>query len=77
MDGSITSARALERVQGAPPIAEIPLIETAEDHKHVRKIRIGALLVAPALLAVLLLLVHFLVIPLDVLWYVLLRKFGI
>ena len=77
MDGSITSARALERVQGAPPIAEIPLIETAEDHKHVRKIRIGALLIAPAVLAVLLLLVHFLVIPLDVLWYVLLRKFGI
>ncbi|MFZ1624522.1 MAG: hypothetical protein WAU48_07015 [Gammaproteobacteria bacterium] len=77
MDGSITSARALERVQGAPPIAEIPLIETAEDHKHVRKIRIGALLIAPAVLAVLLLLVHFLIIPLDVLWYVLLRKFGI
>ena len=77
MDGSITSARALERVQGAPPIAEIPLIETAEDHKHVRKIRIGALLIAPAVLAILLLLVHFLVIPLDVLWYVLLRKFGI
>lgn len=77
MDGSITSARALERVQGAPPIAEIPLIETAEDHQHVRKVRIGALLVAPAVLVVLLLLVHFLVIKLDVLWYVLLRKFGI
>jgi uncharacterized protein involved in exopolysaccharide biosynthesis len=77
MDGSITSARALERVQGAPPIAEIPLIETAEDHKHVRKVRIGALLVAPAVLFVLLMLVHFFFIKLDVLWYVLLRKFGI
>lgn len=77
IDGSITSARALERVQGAPPIAEIPLIETAEDHKHVRKVRIGALLVAPVVLVILLLLVNFLVIKLDVLWYVLLRKFGI
>ncbi|MBL8198239.1 MAG: hypothetical protein JNJ67_04830 [Chromatiales bacterium] len=77
IDGSITSARALERVQGAPPIAEIPLIETAEDHKHVRKIRIGALLVAPMVAVVLLLLVHFFFIKLDVLWYVLLRKFGI
>ena len=77
MDGSITSARALERVQGAPPIAEIPLIETAEDHKHVRKVRIGALLVAPIALVILLLLVNFLFIKLDVLWYVLLRKFGI
>jgi uncharacterized protein involved in exopolysaccharide biosynthesis len=77
MDGSITSARALERVQGAPPIAEIPLIETAEDHKHVRKVRIGALLVAPIVLVVLLALVHFFFIKLDVLWYVLLRKFGI
>ncbi|MBM4221165.1 MAG: hypothetical protein FJ170_04370 [Gammaproteobacteria bacterium] len=77
MDGSITSARALERVQGAPPIAEIPMIETAEDHKHVRKVRIGALLVAPIVLLVLLSLVHFFFIKLDVLWYVLLRKFGI
>ena len=77
IDGSITSARALERVQGAPPIAEIPLIETAEDHKHVRKIRIGALLIAPAVLVVLMLLVHFFFIKLDVLWYVLLRKFGV
>lgn len=77
MDGSITSARALERVQGAPPIAEIPLIETAEDHKHVRKIRIGALLIAPIVAVVLLSLVHFFFIKLDVLWYVLLRKFGI
>jgi uncharacterized protein involved in exopolysaccharide biosynthesis len=77
IDGSITSARALERVQGAPPIAEIPLIETAEDHKHVRKVRIGALLIAPAVLVVLMLLVHFFFIKLDVLWYVLLRKFGI
>jgi uncharacterized protein involved in exopolysaccharide biosynthesis len=77
MDGSITSARALERVQGAPPIAEIPLIETAEDHKHVRKIRIGALLIAPIMAVVLLSLVHFFFIKLDVLWYVLLRKFGI
>jgi uncharacterized protein involved in exopolysaccharide biosynthesis len=77
MDGSITSARALERVQGAPPIAEIPLIETAEDHKHVRKVRIGVLLVAPIVLVVLLALVHFFFIKLDVLWYVLLRKFGI
>ncbi|MCL4780235.1 MAG: hypothetical protein KJ049_08580 [Gammaproteobacteria bacterium] len=77
IDGSITSARALERVQGAPPIAEIPLIETAEDHKHVRKVRIGALLVAPIVLVVLLALVHFFFIKLDVLWYVLLRKFGI
>lgn len=76
MDQAINSARAVERVQGAPPIAEIPLIETAEDRKHERNTRVGVLLIAPIVLAIILALIHFLWIPLDVLWYVGLRKLG-
>jgi succinoglycan biosynthesis transport protein ExoP len=76
MDESINSARAVERVQGTPPIAEIPRIETAEDKQHDVRVKIGILLVAPVIVAVLLLLVHFLLIPLDVLWYVALRRLG-
>lgn len=76
MDAAINSARAVEAVQGAPPIAEIPCIDTAEDRVHTRNVRIGALLVAPAALAVILILIHFLWIPIDVLWYVALRKLG-
>ena len=63
-------------MQGAPPIAEIPLIETAEDRKHDRNVRVGALLIAPVIVAVVLCARALPVDPLDVLWYVGLRKFG-
>ena len=76
MDEAIHSARAIERVQGAPPIAEIPLIETAQDRKTERNVRVGALLITPVVVAVILALIHFFWIHLDVLWYVGLRKLG-
>lgn len=76
MDQAINSPRAVERVQGAPPIAEIPLIATTEDRKRDRNVKVGALLVAPVILAIVLALIHFLWIPLDVLWYVGLRRLG-
>ncbi|MBL8225051.1 MAG: hypothetical protein JNM50_06955 [Chromatiales bacterium] len=76
MDQSVTSARVVERVQGAPPIAEIPFIETEEDRVHDTRVRTTALFIAPGLLLIAGVLVHFLVIPLDVAWYVILRKLG-
>jgi uncharacterized protein involved in exopolysaccharide biosynthesis len=76
MDQAINSPRAVERVQGAPPIAEIPLIETAQDRQHERNVRLWVLLIAPLAVAVILALIHFFWISLDVLWYVGLRRFG-
>jgi len=76
MDEAIHSARAVERVQGAPPIAEIPLIETAQDRKTERNVRLGVLLIAPVAIAAVLALIHFFWIPLDILWYVGLRRLG-
>jgi len=76
MDEAIHSPRAIERVQGAPPIAEIPLIENAEDRKKERNTKLGVLLIAPIAIAIVLALIHFLWIPLDVLWYVGLRRLG-
>jgi hypothetical protein len=66
----------VERVQGAPPIAEIPVIETDEDRRHDSRIKLTALVIAPVVVAILLALVHFFWIPLDVLWYVGLRRLG-
>jgi uncharacterized protein involved in exopolysaccharide biosynthesis len=76
MDEAVQSARAVERVQGAPPIAEIPLIETAQDRKSERNTRVGVLLIAPIVIAIILALIHFFWINLDVLWYVGLRRMG-
>lgn len=77
MDSSINSARAVERVQGFPPIAEIPVIETATDRSHRRKIQVASLVVVPVAIAIVALGVHLFVAPLDVLWYVVLRRLGI
>jgi len=76
MDSSINSARAVERVQGTPPIAEIPLIRNRVDVTHRRNLRLGMLVVVPLVGIVLAALVHFFVINLDVLWYVALRRLG-
>ena len=76
MDGSINSARAVERVQGSPPLAEIPLIQNTTDVVQKRKLRISVLVIAPLLLVALALAVHFFVANLDVLWYVVIRRMG-
>lgn len=77
LDKSINGARALERIQGMPPIAEIPVIETAADHSHAVRVKVLALIIVPAIIVVAAAAVHFAVIPLDVLWYVALRRFGL
>ena len=76
MDEAVHGAGAIQRAQGAPPIAEIPLIETVEDRQRDRNVRVGALIITPVAIVVVLALVHFFWIHLDVLWYVGLRRIG-
>ncbi|MCC7258123.1 MAG: hypothetical protein IT486_07095 [Gammaproteobacteria bacterium] len=76
LDGSINSARGIERVQGSPPLAEIPLIQNSLDRTHKRNVRLSLLVIAPVVLAILAVLVHFFLVNLDVLWYVALRRLG-
>ncbi len=76
MDAAINSPRAVESVQGAPPIAEIPVIETAEDKRHERQTRLTGLVIVPVAGVVVLAIIHFFIINIDVAWYVLLRKLG-
>jgi hypothetical protein len=76
MDSSINSGRAIERVQGSPPLAEIPLIQNTMDVSRKRKLRLSVLVVAPVVLAIGAVAVHFFLINLDVLWYVALRRLG-
>jgi succinoglycan biosynthesis transport protein ExoP len=77
LDKSINGARALERVQGMPPIAEIPVIETAADHSQAVRVKVLALVIVPAVILIAAVAVHYTVAPLDVLWYVALRRFGL
>lgn len=62
---------------GSAPLAVIPTVETANE---IRRQRIARFFVFAGLFAgvyVVMLLVHSLVMPLDVLWYVGLRKLGL
>jgi polysaccharide biosynthesis transport protein len=77
LDASVRSAHDVRSLLNVPPLAVIPVIRTiAERQKRSRKVLygwIGAIVGAVALLAV----IHVAVLPLDVLWFGLLRRFGI
>lgn len=79
MDDSIRGVKSMETLFGSAPLATIPYIpsanEIAEAESHAPKIKlilagIGGLLVA-------LVLINYFYKPLDVLWYVILRKMGV
>jgi polysaccharide biosynthesis transport protein len=77
LDQSVRSAYDVRSLLSVPPLAVIPVIRTiAERQKRSRKVLygwIGAIVGVVALLAV----IHVAVLPLDVLWFGLLRRFGI
>ena len=68
LDSSVRGQRALQAVTGIPPIMVIPYIESEDDlQRHRRRVRL-AWVVSLVFLMVTVLLVHFLVMPLDVIW---------
>ncbi len=77
VDGRVRGSRDLTRLVSVPPLAVIPWMQTEDESRtHRTKQRMLVAGAATAVIA-LLLLVHLLVRPLDVLWIMLLRRFGI
>jgi len=77
MDRSIRGAKMLDSIQGGPPIAEIPFIVTQAERVTTRRIRIAALAGIPAAIFLVMVTVHLVIRPLDVLWFVVIRRLGI
>jgi succinoglycan biosynthesis transport protein ExoP len=77
MDRSVRGVKMITSIQGSPPLAEIPLIQTQAEIAHDRRTRVLSLLAAPVALLLLALTIHFLLRPLDVMWFVALRKLGL
>ncbi|HFD31863.1 MAG TPA: lipopolysaccharide biosynthesis protein [Gammaproteobacteria bacterium] len=79
MDDSIRGVKAMESLFGVTPLATIPYIpspvELAEAQSHAPKIKL--ILSGVGAMAVALILINYFYKPLDVLWYVILRKLGI
>ena len=79
VDGADTTLRGFQsvaRVSGALPLAGIPYIPNPADRRRRRRAvtGAGAAFVAAGVAGIAA--VHFLYMPLDVLWYVVLRKIG-
>ncbi|HUK56192.1 MAG TPA: Wzz/FepE/Etk N-terminal domain-containing protein [Nitrospiria bacterium] len=77
LDHSVHTAQTLGTVSQAPPLAVIPYMPNTEDRK--RSLRIKRRLIGGSigLLVISLMTIHLLWVPLDVLWFVVLRKLGV
>ncbi|MBI3802957.1 MAG: lipopolysaccharide biosynthesis protein [Nitrospirae bacterium] len=77
LDHSIYTADRLWQITEAPPLVVVPYIVTSEDLRLRRRRRIKTILITMILVASLLTLCHLFWVPLDVIWYSTLRRFGI
>jgi uncharacterized protein involved in exopolysaccharide biosynthesis len=77
LDRSIYGIKRLTALTGAPPLIVIPFIENDEDvqSKQGLKKRTIVIILTSAFAGIILF--HFLIMPLDVLWYAGLRKLGL
>ncbi len=76
-DDSVWTPKDIEVVQGAAPIAAIPVIMNAADLAKRLKMRLLVFAGVPATIVMLAVMVHFAVRPLDVLWYTAVRQLGL
>ncbi len=74
MDSSVRGARGIMAVLESPPLSVIPYLQNSEDLARAEKTKKIVITVFASSFVILLLLVHFLWTPLDVLWFRGLRK---
>lgn len=77
LDHAVRTTGAVERIVRTAPLAVLPFVRNSEDAADARRRRRKALWGGLGVVAVLLLLVHALWLPLDVLWFATLRKLGL
>lgn len=76
-DGTVRGERGVTELIEMPPLAGIPYIETDEERRRRKFMRIGIAVALLATLATAVALVHFFYMPLDVLWYAAQRRLGL
>ncbi|MGJ0429769.1 GumC family protein [Methylobacter sp.] len=77
MDGSIRGHRALAYIAGAEPLVVVPYIENQEDRDRTRKNVINFSIMAGMLFLGMIVAVHMLYMPLDILWYKAWNRLGL
>ncbi len=77
VDNTVRGMRGVAAVTMAPPLAVIPYIQTGADRRRSGLHKVGWLLAVAVLAAVGAAVFHFFVVPLDVAWFMALRKAGL
>jgi hypothetical protein len=77
MDKSIRSSAAIVAMQGVPPLVEVPYIFNDLDIAHTARVRRIALASVAPVLLICVIVLHFTVLPLDVLWYAIANRIGL
>lgn len=77
MDGSIRGHRALAHIVGVEPLVVVPYIENQEDRDRTRKNIISFSIIAGVLFLGMIVAVHMLYMPLDILWYKAWNRLGL
>ena len=76
MDSSVKNGRALAGLLSAPLLSVIPYMQNVADRRRKSRLKASLVVMVLAAIIVALLLINWLLMPLDVLWYSLLRKLG-
>jgi uncharacterized protein involved in exopolysaccharide biosynthesis len=77
LDGSVRGPRELERLMNMLPLGIIPAILTPEEVLAKSRQRVRVTVATVGTLLALVVVAHFFVAPLDVLWFAALRRFGV
>lgn len=77
ISGSVRGARSISRLVGAMPLAVIPYEMNLQDKVKTRRIKKRIVILFFAVIVSTLLFIHFIVTPLDVMWFRILRKIDI
>jgi succinoglycan biosynthesis transport protein ExoP len=76
-DASVRGPTDIRQLLKVPALASIPLIVTVSDHARRSRIRRYSLVGAVMVIALMVLLIHLFVRPLDVLWSIVMRRLGV
>ena len=77
MDKSIRGSAAIVALQGVPPLVEVPYIFNDLDIAHAARMKKIALASAVPVVLICVIILHFTVLPLDVLWYAIANRIGL
>ncbi len=77
ISGTVRGARSIQRSLGALPLSTIPYEMNLQDRVKSKRIKKRVVILFVAVIVFALLFIHFLVSPLDVLWFRILRKIDI